>query len=134
MKTIFSTGVIAVLAALAGCATIGSGVDSDVVFPDIEKSAWQKEGTFPNLDNLRAIEPGLGKDQLRALVGSPHFQEGLFGVREWDYVFHFRSGAGNAFVTCQYKVLFDRDAHARSFYWSPQACAEGRGPSGIGSR
>ncbi|MCC8397494.1 outer membrane protein assembly factor BamE [Paraburkholderia sp. MMS20-SJTR3] len=94
------------------------------VFPKIEDNHWQPEGTFPNLDNLRRVGPGLTKNQLYDLLGRPHFDEGEFNVREWDYVFNFRTGKGNEYITCQYKVLFDHNKLAQEFYWKPDSCAD----------
>ena len=117
------------LLALAGCGTSSvsknisdDGRAAEVVFPDIEKDAWQKEGTFPNLDSLRRIAPGVTKDQLYDLLGRPHFRESLVGVREWDYIFNFRTAGG--LKTCQYKVIFDSKMLAQNFHWAPAACAE----------
>lgn len=127
----------AALALAAGCTSyVSRGIGDDgraaeVVFPDIERDATQPEGTFPNVDNLRAVGAGLTKDQLYDLLGRPHFREGLFAVREWDYVFNFRSGGG--VTTCQYKVIFDRDYRARSFHWKPAACAAMIAPAAAGS-
>lgn len=127
----------AALALAAGCtSTVSRGIGDDghaaeVVFPDIERDATQPEGTFPNLDNLRAVGAGLTKDQLYDLLGRPHFREGLFAVREWDYVFNFRSGGG--VTTCQYKVIFDKDYRARSFHWKPAACAAMIAPAAAGA-
>jgi OOP family OmpA-OmpF porin len=114
---------------LQGCSTTVSrdiadnGRAGSVVFPDAQ-SAWLREGTFPNLDSLRLIAPGITKDQLYELVGRPHFAEGLYGVREWDYIFNFRTGKGAEYVTCQYKVIFDKNLTGRSFFWAPAACAD----------
>lgn len=127
----------AALVLAAGCtSTVSRGIGDDgraaeVVFPDIERDATQPEGTFPNLDNLRAVGAGLTKDQLYDLLGRPHFREGLFAVREWDYVFNFRSGGG--VTTCQYKVIFDKDYRARSFHWKPAACAAMIAPAAAGT-
>ena len=43
----------------------------------------------------------------------------MFGVREWDYLFHFHTpGVGtNGVSTCQFKVLYDRNKFTRQFYW-----------------
>lgn len=115
------------LATLAACTSyVSRGIGDDgqaaeVVFPDIARDATQPEGIFPNLDNLRAVGTGLTKDQLYDLLGRPHFREGLVGVREWDYVFNFRTSGG--VTTCQYKVIFDRAYLARSFHWQPAGCA-----------
>lgn len=115
-------------ALLAGCGTTTvsrgvneQGVATELVFPKIQDHATLPEGTFPNLANLRAVGPGLSKDQLYDLLGRPHFREGLWGVREWDYVFQFRNAGG--VTTCQYKVLFDKDHLARGFHWLPESCA-----------
>lgn len=97
------------------------GVPEQVVFPAMDRAVL-KEGTFPNLDDLRQVGPGVSKEQLYHLLGRPHFREGYAGVREWDYIFRFRHDGGVA--TCQYKVVFDRDYLGRSFYWQPQDCAE----------
>ncbi|WP_399686595.1 OmpA family protein [Xenophilus sp.] len=111
---------------LAGCSThLSRGIDDqgraeEVVFPDIAADATLPEGIFPNLDNLREVAPGMTKDQLYALLGRPHFQEGLLGVREWDYVFNFRSGGGT--TVCQYKLIFDKAYLAQSFHWKPAQC------------
>lgn len=81
------------------------------------------EGTFVNLENLRKVAPGVTKDQLYALLGTPHFSEGVFGVRRWNYIFDFRRSDGsNNFFRCQYQVEFGDDGLARAFYWKPEAC------------
>lgn len=119
----------AALLALAGCTSyVSRGIDNEGkaaerVWPGADRQqTWQTEGSFPNRDNLRAIGPGATKDQLYALIGRPHFDEGMAAVREWDYVFHFRSGGG--ITSCRYKVIFDTAYKARSFHWTPAICAE----------
>jgi outer membrane protein OmpA-like peptidoglycan-associated protein len=110
---------------LQGCGTASKVADdgqpANVVFPQREK-AWFKEGTFPNLENLRAVGSGATKDQLYGLLGRPHFSEGLFGVREWDYIFHFRKPEG--VITCQFKTMFDKNYAAQSFHWMPAECEQ----------
>jgi OOP family OmpA-OmpF porin len=92
------------------------------VFPD-PKHAWLRSGTFPNPDNLRHVAPGVTKDQLYDLLGRPHFGEGFVAVREWNYLFNFRTGHGDEYVTCQYRVVFDGQQVARQFFWKPTGCA-----------
>lgn len=93
----------------------------DIRFPSPE-TAVVKEGAFPNIDNLRNMAHGLSKKQVYALVGTPHFDEGVFGVREWDYLLKFR--VDGQVVTCQYKVLYDRDYRVSSMHWAPDGCAD----------
>jgi len=120
-----SMGVAVVL---AGCGTrhvsrdiSPQGTAGEVVFPSVDKIVL-KEGTFPNVTSLRAVGPGVTKDQLYYLLGRPHFREGYAGVREWDYLFHFRKDG--KIITCQYKAIFDENYRAQSFHWAPESCAD----------
>jgi len=99
-----------------------SAADANVTFPAVG-SEWLQAGTFVNVDNLRQVAPGVNKDQLYDLLGRPHFKTGMFAVKEWDYLFNFRTGKGDEFVSCQYKVLFDDHYIAKSFHWKDPGCA-----------
>lgn len=121
---------LAALAALAGCGNVSSKVGKDgrsageLVWPKIgDTTPMHRGGTWPSLDNLRLVQAGQNKNQVARLIGYPHFSEGVFGVREWNYVFHFRT-ADDPDLVCQYKVLFDENKLAQSFYWSPASCAD----------
>ena len=95
-----------------------------LVWPNIDKSTFSHDGSqfgsWPNWDNVRMIERGMTKDQIRQLVGNPHFSEGLYSVEEWDYVFNYRENGEHKI--CQYKVLFDKNHNAQNFYWYPNSC------------
>lgn len=121
-----SLALAAALAMLGGCATNTGGAASTkageaLSFPDAN-SAWLKGGTFVNVEQLRRMGRGMTKNQVRELISYPHFGEGLFDPKEWDYLFNFRSGRGDEFVTCQYKVVF-RDGVTDSMHWKDPACA-----------
>lgn len=111
---------------LTACAGGLSKVKSDgstdqPVWPQWDKVTFDHgRGTFPDLTSLSEVKPGMSKDQLYYLLGRPHYNEAWRPV-EWNYLFHFHTpGAGEHDVsTCQYKVLFDRDMRAQSFYWHP---------------
>lgn len=113
------------LLALSACTRSVSHVDSegktaDPVFPQ-QSHAVRTEGSFVNLDNLNQMRPGLTKAQVYELLGTPHFNEGIIRVKEWDYIFHFTK-PDRSILTCQYKVLFDSHMTAQSFYFQPQDC------------
>jgi outer membrane protein OmpA-like peptidoglycan-associated protein len=95
--------------------------DDAVTFPD-RSEAWLKEGTFVNLNNLRQMMPGLSKDQVYALLEQPHFSEGIFRVRKWNYIFNFRTGKGNDFITCQYQIQYDDKLLVQSTHWKEREC------------
>lgn len=97
----------------------GQVQQQDIVFPDMDK-AWQKQGQFPNSENLAKIRPGISKDELYQLIGSPHFSEAK-SAREWDYIMKFYMPDDSVKV-CQYKVIFDKEYRGQEFYWSPADC------------
>ena len=124
------TVAIAATLALSACGNVSHDVAKDghsageLVWPAPDNvTPMHKGGTFPNLRNLRQMRAGLNKQQVSDLIGYPHFSEGVWGVREWNYVFNFRKADSDEVTVCQYKVLFDDDKVARSFYWKPESCA-----------
>lgn len=115
-------------AVLSACGNLSdvkeNGTTDEPVFPKIEDAgvnySGSQYGIWPNWDNVRQIEAGMNKDQLYYLIGRPHHAEGLFAVREWDYVFNYRQNGEHKI--CQFKVLFDTDMNAQSFFWKPVGC------------
>ncbi|MGR3806216.1 OmpA family protein [Pasteurella testudinis] len=113
---------------LAACGNLSEvkkdGTTDEPVWPKIEDAgvnfSGSQYGIWPNWDNVRMIEKGMNKDQLYYLIGRPHHAEGLFAVREWDYVFNYRQNGEHKI--CQFKVLFDDDMNAQSFFWKPTGC------------
>lgn len=96
----------------------------NLVWPKIEDNTYNHDGTqygtWPNWDNVRMIERGMAKDQIRHLIGDPQHTEGLYFVREWTYAFNYRENGEHKI--CQYKVLFDKQMQAQSFFWYPNGC------------
>lgn len=135
MKLSRLTVAVAASVLVAACGTLshvsanGTADESQLVWPKVEDakfassvsaSASDYKGSWPNLDNVSALELGMSKDQIAQLVGQPHFSEGFVDVREWDYVFNFKENGEHK--VCQLKVLFDTKMTARSFFWKPQGC------------
>ncbi|WP_228076592.1 OmpA family protein [Novilysobacter ciconiae] len=101
------------------------GVVGDTDFPEASRSRI-RNGDFVNVDNLRQMGRGLGKSQVRRLLGNPHFSEGVAGVSRWDYVFNFRTGV-DTHVTCQYQVNYERangNYVVDSMHWDGSACLD----------
>ena len=128
-KTALYLAAAAVLSACAGKSHVkADGTTDNPVFPKPYSVTFNKnQGTFPTADELEQMKPGLSKDDIYKILGRPHYDEGMFGVREWNYLFHFRTPGVPAnpdigsnvegITTCQYKVLFDKHKYARSFHW-----------------
>lgn len=113
---------------LAACGNLSKvtdeGTSDNLVWPKIDESQYNHDGSqfgsWPNWDNVRMVERGMNKDQIYYLLGRPHFSEGLYGVREWDYAFNYREDGVHKI--CQYKILFDKNMNAQNFYWYPNGC------------
>ncbi len=127
-KKILLTAAIAAitLSAFAASAAVpAAGSVGDVPFPDKQRSYLSK-GDFVNIENLRQMKSGLSKDQVRLLLGNPHFKEGIAGAKEWNYIFNFRTGVGEEYITCQYQVRYAKDHGyaVQSMHWDGPACLE----------
>lgn len=113
------------VALVSACGTVSkvddAGKTADPIFPAMT-SASMPEGYYVNLENLGKIGPGMTKKQVMELIGHPQFSEGMFFVREWDYILKFRQPNGQPDKVCQYKVLFDKDMLAQSFHFLPTDC------------
>lgn len=100
------------------------GTTDNPIWPKIDKSSFNHNGTqygsWPEKDAVRLIAAGMNKDQIYNLIGRPHFSEGFVNVREWDYVFNYRENGEHKI--CQFKILFDENMDARSFFWLPDKC------------
>lgn len=120
-------GLTALTLSLTACTnTLSHSIDSkghvessNIIFPKLDK-AWQKDGQFPNSENLSKIKPGISKDELYQLIGRPHFSEAQH-AHEWDYIMKFYQ-PDNTVKVCQYKVVFDKDYKGQEFYWLPADC------------
>lgn len=123
---LISTLAIATLSACGNLSNVSDqGTTDQPVWPNIEDSTFNSNGSqygsWVSWDNLNLLEKGMNKDQIYNLLGRPHFNEGLFGVREWDYVFNFRENGEHKI--CQFKVLFDKEMNAQTLLWKPENCA-----------
>ncbi|RYZ08537.1 MAG: outer membrane protein assembly factor BamE, partial [Comamonadaceae bacterium] len=132
------TWVLSTLAAgLAGCAGPGSPISeasrlralqqqplAPVAgdFPPPSSAVWP-QGAPADVGRLAQMRRGLGKDEVRELLGVPHFRAGLAGVREWNYLLNFREGSGSAERRCQYMVRFNRDLLVSGLFWRDPDCA-----------
>lgn len=104
-------------------------VHPDRDFPPVESATW-KQGAFPSVEALRRMGAGIGEDQVRDLLSWPHFSKGFGHARDWNYIFHFRTGGGPQHVTCQYMVRFNEQMVTTGTYWKPANCASiAQGPS-----
>ncbi len=115
-------GMAAAAAMMFGSAALAQSAD-DLSWPNMS-SYHVPTGDLINPTNVHRVVTGISKKQVRLLLNNPHTSEGLFGVREWDYLFGFLTGNGSERVSCQYKVLFDNDMNVASTHWNNPSCAQ----------
>ena len=129
-KTIISALALAGVLFFSGCTTrVSDNIPDDgvmqwddVTFLDMNKT-WIDAPTHPNSENLGKVEKGMSKDQVYFLIGHPHHQEGMYAVREWDYVFNLKAKAGDPDKICQFKIIYDKDYRVGSTFYNPKGCA-----------
>jgi OOP family OmpA-OmpF porin len=103
--------------------TFRASVRTDANFPNPEDAA-RKGGAFVAPEAVLRVTPGMTKSQVYTLLDVPHFSEGLFGERTWDYILNFYTGAGDAWESCQYQIRFNKRARIEDAYWRTQACRD----------
>ncbi|WP_457942600.1 OmpA family protein [Vreelandella alkaliphila] len=125
-KAALGAASIAAVLVLAGCASPPNSDRTELReagdgFPALAGN-WYDGGKFVEPDSVLRIAEGQSKDQVRQLIGNPHYSEGFFGVREWNYVFNLYTGNGNEYITCQYQVHYDDDMALESTRWRDAQC------------
>lgn len=106
-----------------GVPTYRPAVDAGVLFPDADRAAV-RGGQPVAPQTVALVVPGMAKRQIYPLLGPPHFREGLFGVRRWNYVLNFYTGSGTEQVSCQYQIRFDTQARVSGAWFRDQHCAD----------
>ena len=83
--------VLLLLPFLAACSTNMPQI-TDVLSPyriDV------RQGNFVTQDMVAQLKPGLSREQVRFILGSPLVTD-MFHVNRWDYVYRFQPGRGEA--------------------------------------
>lgn len=90
-------------------------------FPD-PRHAIRKDGIFVAPAQLRLITPGMSKRQLYPILGAPHFHEGFFGERRWDYIVNLYTGDGASYRICRLQLRWGQRMRLDGISWDAEAC------------
>ncbi|NOL49145.1 outer membrane protein assembly factor BamE [Pelistega europaea] len=114
---------------LAACGNLSKisadGTTDNPVFPNPSDAQFSAKGKYPGSwvqkEDVALITVGMTKDQVYSILGRPHFAEGFFDVREWDYVLNYQENGEHK--VCQYKLLFNKDMLVSQQLWKPADCS-----------
>lgn len=70
-----------------------------------------RQGNFVSQDMVARLKPGMTRDQVRFVLGTPLVSD-VFHSNRWDYVYSFQPGRGEA-QTRRLIVYFENDKLAR---------------------
>ena len=86
------------LVVLSGCSTVPRIVNEYKI--DVQ------QGNVLTQEMVAQLRPGLTKDQVRFVLGTPMLMD-MFHAERWDYVYRLRNGATGDVEMRKFSVFFD---------------------------
>lgn len=91
-------GPVLVLAAISGCSSVPRIVDEYKI--DVQ------QGNVLTQEMVSKLRPGLTKDQVRFVLGTPVLMD-MFHANRWDYVYRLQKGATGKVEMRKFSTYFD---------------------------
>jgi outer membrane protein assembly factor BamE len=86
------------LAALSGCSWVPRPISEYKI--DIQ------QGNVLTQDMVAQLRPGLSRDQVRFILGTPVLTD-MFHAERWDYIYRLKKGRTGEIETRKFAVFFD---------------------------
>ncbi len=90
---------------LGACSNLTQQHDLTSIFKPYRIDVIQ--GNFVSKEMAEELKPGMSKDEVRAILGTPLLQD-IFHADRWEYVFSLRQGY-QAPIVRRYTVFFDQE-------------------------
>ncbi|MCU7938278.1 MAG: outer membrane protein assembly factor BamE [gamma proteobacterium symbiont of Bathyaustriella thionipta] len=104
MRNIIITSLVPVVFLLASCSWVPDL--SDIGLPRVHKVDIP-QGNVVEQDQVNQLRPGMNKQQVRFLMGTPMLDDS-FHANRWDYLYRFKPGYGEI-ITKQTTLYFNED-------------------------
>jgi len=91
-------GTVLLIAAVSGCSTVPRVVHEYKI--DIQ------QGNVLTQEMVAQLKPGLTKDQVRFVLGTPVLMD-MFHANRWDYVYRYQKGSNGEVEMRQFSTFFD---------------------------
>ncbi|SBP87229.1 outer membrane protein assembly factor BamE [Thiomonas delicata] len=104
LRAAFLALVLPAALALGACSNLTQQRDLTSVFKPYRIDVIQ--GNFISKEMADALKPGMSKEQVREILGTPLLQD-IFHADRWEYVFSLRQGY-HAPIVRRYTVFFDK--------------------------
>lgn len=124
MKIILKSMALAGVFGLSACSSVPMfTMQEPTTFPSVAHSPLKDLQRY-DISQVRKLDVGLHKDQVRHLLGNPHFREGIFSPKVWNYAIGLQQSGTNQYQNCQLRIDFDKHNRVQQLSWKDQSCAD----------
>ncbi len=124
MKIILKTMLLSGAVALSACSSVPMmTMQEPTVFPSVAQSHLKALPRY-DVSQVQKLDIGLNKDQVRHLLGNPHFREGILGNKTWNYAIGLQTPDSTEYQNCQLRIDFDKHNQVQQLRWKDQSCAD----------